>query len=314
MTSDYVPVIDLGAGTEGKYDPQSAVSAAVAEACRTSGFFVIVGHGVPGATVTQAYGAFQEFFRSDHEFKAAVSADSMDPLFRGYIPGERHEQFYANRLGELTDVEEARTLNNRLCGTNRWPTVPGLRQSALAYYEAMEQLAGRLIEIFARILDVAPEVLHGFFDQHMSPLVCNYYSPQPVPPPRGSLRNEKHRDWCAFTILFQDNSPGGLQVQYEKDVWIDVPHVPDSFVVNLGQIMTLWSGGRLASTVHRVVNPSRMDAHSDRISIPFFAHPNPNLPLRPLEADVSLAHETAGEFHIRMADLAQQWHAVNGYY
>jgi isopenicillin N synthase-like dioxygenase len=307
MTRDFVPVIDLGVGTARREHVQGGVGTAIAEACATSGFFVVTGHGVPRDTVAALYAAFREFFRGDPATQTAVAADLMDPLLRGYIPGERHQQFYVNRLGELTDDDdEIVALDARLRGPNRWPDVPGLRRAAVAYYAEIERLAGRLVDAFAQTLDVTPETLRGFFHQHMSPLVCNYYPPQALAPPEGSLRNAAHRDWCAFTILLQDSALGGLQILAGEEVWMDVPHVPDSFVVNLGRIMTLWTGGRWASTVHRVVNPGRGDAHHDRISIPFFAHPNPNLPLHQLAAKKVKGGETAGAFHIRMADSSRE--------
>lgn len=306
MSRDLVPVIDLGAGTAGREYAGDGVDVAIAEACESTGFFVVTGHGVPRNITAALYAAFREFFRGDPTVKASVAADLMDPLLRGYIPGERHEQFYINRLGEFTGDKELPGVDARLRGPNRWPAVPGLQRAAMPYYAEMERLAGRLADEFARALDVPPEVLRGFFDEHMSPLVCNYYPPQPLVPPEGSLRNAAHRDWCAFTILFQDAAPGGLQILAGDDVWADVPHVPDSFVVNLGRIMTLWTGGRWASTVHRVVNPGRGDAHRDRISIPFFAHPNPGLPLHQLAAKEVQGAETAGAFHIRMADSARK--------
>ena len=77
-------------------------------------------------------------------------------------------------------------------------------------------------------------------------------------------------------MLYQDDAPGGLQVRDETGKWLDVPPIEGSFVINLGQLMTMWTDGRWASTVHRVVNPPREQAHRDRISVAFFHQPNPD--------------------------------------
>jgi isopenicillin N synthase-like dioxygenase len=90
------------------------------------------------------------------------------------------------------------------------------------------------------------------------------------------LRNDAHTDFGTVTVLYQDDAPGGLQVQHRDGRWLDVPPVPGSFVVNLGRLMTLWTNDRWASTVHRVVNPPPDQSHLDRISIAFFHQPNPD--------------------------------------
>jgi hypothetical protein len=52
--------------------------------------------------------------------------------------------------------------------------------------------------------------------------------------------------------------------------WIDVPVIPDSFVVNTGDILNHWSNGRFISTPHRAFNVGT----GPRYAIPFFFHPN----------------------------------------
>ena len=47
---------------------------------------------------------------------------------------------------------------------------------------------------------------------------------------------------------------GGLEVEAE-DGWIGVPPLPDTYVVNIGELLELASNGYLRATVHRVVTP-----------------------------------------------------------
>jgi isopenicillin N synthase-like dioxygenase len=57
--------------------------------------------------------------------------------------------------------------------------------------------------------------------------------------------------------------------------WIDVPTLPGTFVVNLGDLMAEWTNNRWVSTLHRVVNPPRDKAlGSRRLSMAFFHQPN----------------------------------------
>ena len=67
---------------------------------------------------------------------------------------------------------------------------------------------------------------------------------------------------------------GGLQVLGRDGAWADVPCIPGTFVINLGDLMAEWTNDRWRSTLHRVVNPPREEAESSRLSLLFFHQPN----------------------------------------
>ncbi|MFV2178154.1 2OG-Fe(II) oxygenase family protein [Actinomadura sp. LOL_016] len=92
---------------------------------------------------------------------------------------------------------------------------------------------------------------------------------------------EAHTDFGGLTVLYQQDDTGGLQVLQGEDTWRDVRAVPGSFVINIGDLMALWTGGRWVSTMHRVINPVQADT-SSRISIPFFFQPNHDALVEPL--------------------------------
>jgi isopenicillin N synthase-like dioxygenase len=102
-----------------------------------------------------------------------------------------------------------------------------------------------------------------------------------------------HTDFGAITLLLQHPGQEGLEVLHPNvDAWIPVPTVPNTYVVNVGDVLSAWTGGRYRSTVHRVINKST----SDRYSIPFFLDGTLTTTMRPLDGSVMRGDEkTVGQ-------------------
>jgi isopenicillin N synthase-like dioxygenase len=275
VTNGYVPVIDLGLPMPAGSPRRVAVAEAIQHAFATSGFFVIVGHAVPEATVTGLYRAARRFFGLDEAAKQAIPVDPLDTLQRGCGRYQAMEKFTATALGEDVGKDPGADRYG-LRVPNKWPALPGFRETFLTYYGAMEHLAMELMQLIALGLGLPEHWFDDKFADHMSQCSLNYYMPQPEPPAPGSLRNVPHSDYAALTILYQDDAPGGLQIRDREGAWFDVPAIPDSFVVNLGRLMSMWTNDRLDSTVHQVVNPPAEQSHLDRISIAYFSQPGPD--------------------------------------
>ena len=119
---------------------------------------------------------------------------------------------------------------------------------------------------------------------HMSALRLNNYSPSSGAPRPGQMRAGAHSDYGAITLLHQgsgsDATSGGLQIETAGD-WRSVPVVPGGLVVNIGDMLSLWSGHRYRSTRHRVTVPT--SSHSDgRLSIAYFLQPAFDAVISPL--------------------------------
>lgn len=93
-------------------------------------------------------------------------------------------------------------------------------------------------------------------------------SADPARPEEGQFSAGAHSDYGCLTFLLTDGTPG-LQI-FLDDQWNDVPWVPGTIVVNLGDMLERWTGGQYHSTVHRVVNTSGRE----RFSAAFFVEPN----------------------------------------
>ena len=96
----------------------------------------------------------------------------------------------------------------------------------------------------------------------------------------------EHTDSGYLSLLLQDDT-GGLEVRNGDGAWIPAPPVNGAFVVNLGEMLQLHTGGYYLATPHRVIMASG-DGDGDgsdaaggsggaerqaRISVPYFWNP-----------------------------------------
>jgi isopenicillin N synthase-like dioxygenase len=127
------------------------------------------------------------------------------------------------------------------------------------------------MHLFALALDL-PE---NFFDDkidHPNAIVrlINYPPTQQAQP--GQMGAGEHTDYGTLTILWSQN-PRGLQVRNRSGAWLDVEASPETFIINIGDLMMNWTNDRWISNLHRVMPRVNMGR---RQSIAFFHNPNPD--------------------------------------
>jgi isopenicillin N synthase-like dioxygenase len=268
---DFAPFLKDGA------DRRSMVASEIRQACEGTGFFYLTGHSVSQVEIDAVFAASRRFFASPLEERQKVRLE-IGPN-RGYQPlGSRiySEHADAPDLNESFKYQHEYPADdpdivagNRVHALNRWPDdLPGWRETLLAYYDRMEELTGALLRAFALALDLDEAYFIRFYRKPLTQINLIHYPPHPSVTPGRQFGLRPHADTTAFTILAQ-GEVGGLQVQHGDD-WIDVPPLPGTFVINIGDMMARWTNDRFASTPHRVINRSG----AERFSVPFFAIPD----------------------------------------
>ena len=274
-----VPLIDIGpwmqlasssttATTSDTTSPeQQRVVEEILEACRTVGFFTILNHGVDPAVLEEAWKASADFFNLPMDEKMNHNAENDAEYPYGY---EQKEQLSKGKALDgaggpsaaddgIPVMESKETFaigpNNENSGMplRRWvdtPSVPTFRTALEAYYEKMEGLALRLLELFALALGQPVSFFEDKMDHHMSALRLIHYYPlgdTANEEPRRIIRAGAHTDYGALTIL--NAGQPGLQVlrhdteNRNRTEWYSVPLVPGGFVINLGDLMQRWTNG-----------------------------------------------------------------------
>ena len=288
MSSSLVPVIDLAPYFDGTPAGKAAVARAVGEACRSIGFLVVTGHGIAPGLIAEVSQRSAEFFALPLEEKRRCNRPSPDQV-RGYsavaeeslsysleeaAPGDLKESLSIGPIDPPDDDYHRGPAAGPHFAPNIWPERPAeLRAAYSAYFGAMSDLARSLMRMFALALHLPETFFDNKIDRHISMFRVLSYPPQTTPPLPGQLRASAHSDYGSLTIVLPDGP--GLQV-HANGQWIDVPHVPGAFAVNLGDLMMQWTNDRWVSTLHRVANPPMDDAQRNtrRQSLVFFHQPN----------------------------------------
>jgi len=271
-----LPIIDVSALDR----PETL--AALDDACRRWGFFHAVGHGIAESVRDDVLRDARAFFAQSLEAKRAISRTADNPW--GYFDRELTK----NTPDWKQTFDYGPPDGNALAP--QWPRgLPTFKRSVLAFYNACEDVAFRLLHALARNLGLPPGGLDASFDPaHTSFVRLNYYPACPLPahpaglatPKRGHLGVNHHTDAGVLTLLLQDGRPG-LEV-LNDGVWRLVVPRRDALVVNIGDIVQVWSNDRYPAAVHRVV----VSRDAERLSVPFFLNPAYEATYAPLATTV----------------------------
>lgn len=288
IEAENIPLIDLSPLLT--TDPSNTCSeitklvAEIGDACKNWGFFQVINHGVPSTCRENIERASKEFFLQPTEEKRKVSRDEDNPM--GFYDTEYTKNvrdwkevfdFVVEDPTILPASHEPHDMELKEL-TNQWPNFPtNFREACEEYARGVEKLSYKLLELIALSLGLSSKRLNSYFKDQTSTMRLNYY---PLCPIRHlALGIGRHKDSFALTVLAQDDV-GGLEVKHKTDgEWIQVKPTPDAYIVNVGDIIQVWSNEKYESVEHRVVASSK----KERFSIPFLFGPSHYVMVEPLE-------------------------------
>ena len=291
-----IPVIDVAHPATGGPPPR-ALAEELTAACHQVGFVLVVNHGVDDDLHSAVFEMMRRFFSLPEQSKRLIDKQA-SRHFRGWEPVGTE---YTNNRPDIREQIDcwsewpARSRDVqpdylRLLGPNQW-----LSPDVLADHEALSNrwsaalggVAARLLEALWSGLGLPPDHLRRFIgDEPMSLTKFIHY---PATPP-GAAGVNAHHDTGFLTILSTGGTPG-LQVQNPAGQWIDVPRVPGSLVVNLGESLQAMTGNYLVATPHRVISTA------ERYASGHFYGPSLEASLDPLPLDARFAEAVAASAH-----------------
>ena len=304
-----IKTIDLS-GIEKDANHFNHIASLIAAECSSTGFFLLRMPQDICSQVPIVMEAVKEFFKLPLEEKLKLNNDEMSQMYingtniqgtgSGYRGIASDPNFKADaresfNIGPDVDISLVTSKGYSGSGVTKWPSqtiLPGWKAILTKYANSLLAISRILQQLFAVSLGLYKNFFdeQGFFDRGTWLLGLVHYSATVSDGAKGIYGIKPHSDSGMFTLLLGDGQPG-LQVCLDKEasvgqrVWLEVdPPPPGHLVVNLGQVLERWSGGRFKATMHRVM----LDGTKERWSVPFFYDPNIDCSIKPLvESDVS---------------------------
>lgn len=297
-----IPVIDLTGSFSRDTDAKKVVAWEVHKACRETGFFYVSNHGVPQDLLDKQLECARRFFDLPLAEKLKLDV-AHSPSMRGYEPmssqtlddgsqPDLKEGFMAG-----VDGKQAYTTNGEFNSLNQWPASYGeMRAQTEDYIQAMTALGKHLLGVLALSLELPEDHFAEGLEHPMLTTRLLHYPPQNGVGQGNQIGAGAHTDWGMLTMLLQDDV-GGLEVRNASGDWVRAPHIPGTFVINLGDMVPVLTKGLYNSNMHRVLNTA---PNRHRYSVATFFDPSYHYKIKPLahfEGDITLPHSerTVGE-------------------
>ncbi|KAF9895433.1 hypothetical protein FE257_000339 [Aspergillus nanangensis] len=297
-----IPILDFSSWQHSRdSSDRLRIARELVEACQKVGFVYIINHSLSETVVDEAFYWSRRFFDLSEEDKMKAPHPEGWAVHRGYswpglekvsqIKSTGDEEEIRRRLREVPDVKEVFDIGSEdnALQPNQWPpgeALPGFRSFMDKFYWECWKLGKELLRAVAVGLDLEDEeYLTRQHSGHNNQLRLLHYLPVPAEDleKERNARCPAHTDWSSMTMLFQDDC-GGLEVEdvTQPGTFVPAEPVPNAIVLNVGDLLQMWSNDRLKSTNHRVRMPSLADRIEgpnrmtrERFSIPYFMSADP---------------------------------------
>ena len=243
------------------------------------GFIVLVDHPVDYKLTQRAYDLVHEFFQLPTETKKRYVCKEGGGQ-RGYTAfGVEHardskypdlKEFW--HVGRDVLVDEAKFRN--YFPKNLWPSeIPDFREVMLKLFNGMDATSTIVLDSLGMALDVPQSYFRKMLQDGNSIVRAIHYPPLSSEAPKNAVRAAAHEDINLITVMVGATT-SGLELLDRDGKWLPVMCNEKQLVVDSGDMLSRITNDVIPATTHRVVNPD--DATTNRYSMPFFTHPNPD--------------------------------------
>ncbi len=283
MTSDSMKEIPAISLRELKTNNREPIKC-LADACEHWGFFRLVELDLEQGATDHFLRAMNAFFSLPHEKKRHLTRTEKNPW--GYFDEELTKnkqdwkEIFDLGLDQADrhvrhDLHDPHDLHDQ--SQTPWPSdLPDFQATMLDWHRLCETISLTLLEAIGLSLQLPQASITRHFTQgNSSFLRLNHYPVCAAPadagedfPGEGHLGVSHHTDAGAVTVLLQDEV-SGLQVRHNS-TWKTIATEQDSLIINVGDLVQVWSNDRYKAPLHRVL----ANSEQERFSAAFFMNPD----------------------------------------
>lgn len=256
-----IPVIDLQC---------TRTTTSISKACRNWGLFRLANHGIPITLLNQIEEHAKKLFSLPYETKKAFFSSSPISYFWGtpaLTPSGSAIPQKPNNQQSLQWMEGFNVSLSQLSHLHYQDLLLETFRCLLEEYGKYHgRLATSMFKVLASEMNLGPLQTQSYLSVATG-LLRVYRYPR-CHEPEGAWGIDVHTDSSVLSIIHQDEV-GGLQVYSKDHQWLDVNPLPNTLIVNIGDMLQAMSDDKYMSVKHRV----KVNKHKERISIGYFVFP-----------------------------------------
>lgn len=154
------------------------------------------------------------------------------------------------------------TSNPRFEDDSLYPRISGFKDAVIVFRKKTRNLSTKLLRSLGEYLALEDKDFfihkHRAFEENYEKSKFSvrtlYYPKEPKIRENAAavkFRFPEHQDFGTLSHIYQNSQcGGGLQAKLGNGEWVDVGYIPNSFVVNGGRCLEMWSGGNIPAVVN----------------------------------------------------------------
>ncbi|KAF2285628.1 hypothetical protein GH714_006044 [Hevea brasiliensis] len=253
---DPIPLIDL----------QCLNLDELGEACKHWGLFRLVNHGIPLTLLRQLQDHSKKIFSLSFESKEALVISSPMSYFWGTPALTPSGDSLSRGPQNINWVEGFNVPLGQLSQFQAEdPTIDSFRLLLEEYGRHLARIASTIFQAMVNTLNLNPEQSKSYLSESTG-FIRVYRYPQCFVA-NETWGMEAHTDSSVLSILNQEQV-GGFE-HFKDDKWFQIEPIPDTLILNLGDMLQAISNDEYKSVKHRV----KPNKYGERYSICYFVFP-----------------------------------------